>query len=126
MKKLGKRLLILVGIIGGLYVFYLLFITPNGFTTEQAVVESYILNLNDESCSEHFYNDTTEICETFNDIMDGHEVTIDTQRRTSQGYEVTLDVDGTIIPFTFIMYEYTPSGLRSFLNSSYYKIESVY
>ena len=126
MKKLIKIVGIIVIVLGVIYGSYLLFVVPNGFTSEEAAVASFITNMDDNNtCSEHFYSETTDICEFLVLELGSKEVEFTSGVKTSEGMDITLTIDTIEVDFEVTFYEYEPSGLRSFFNSEYYLIETI-
>ena len=74
-KRMAKRLLIIGSIVGVFYVSYLILLKPNGFTTSGDVTKSFIANLEQTSvCEDHFNAETSSICDTIVDSLEGSDV----------------------------------------------------
>jgi hypothetical protein len=126
MKKLGKRFLIFVGFIGLLYLLYMFFVMPNGYTDKEVLVEDFIAGIGQsDSCETYFNEDTIGVCESFESQLDGKEVSVTDLNQVSSEVEVTLNVDGTDIPFTFYFQANDPGGIRGIFNDAYYLIDSI-
>lgn len=126
MKKLLKRVLIIVGIIGILYLAYMFLVMPNGFISQQAVVASFVNNIEETNvCDEHFNTETTTLCETLQTEFEGKAVEFKSGQVNSSGMNITLLVDETEIEFEVTFTPYEPSGLRKFLNDEYYLIDTI-
>jgi len=112
MKKNLKRLGILGLVVGVLYIGYLFFIMPNGFTTQEGVVASFITNIDSSSaCEEHFNKETTDLCEVLQENLDGTDVVFKSGRKTSDGMDIVLTIGENDIDFTVTFLEYSPSRL---------------
>lgn len=128
MKKLLKRVLIVVGVIALLYFVYLFFIMPNGFVNEEAVVTSFIENIeSSDVCQTHFIEETSSICEAFITSVEEESLVIESMTKTSSGMSVVIKVtDEVDLDFDFTFKTYEPSGLRKFFNGEYYLIETMH
>jgi hypothetical protein len=126
MKKLAKRLGIVVLVLGVLYLVYLLFIMPNGFTDREDLATSFIENLaDDNACEDYFNSETISICETFQTSLEGHTVEVTNTSMVQGVMDVTLLVDDAEVHFDFYFESYAPSGLRGVLTDEYYLIDSI-
>lgn len=121
-----KRLGIMIIIGGIVFLSYTLFVKPNGFTAEQDVVGSFITNIEDaKACEDHFYHETTSICEVLQTEFEGKDVEFTSGRRVQGGMEIVLTVDEIELDFFVTFYDYEPSRLRAFFNDEYYLIDTI-
>jgi hypothetical protein len=124
MKKLLKRLGILIAVGVVLYGGYMLFVTPNGYTTEEDVVRAFFTNMNEETvCEDTWYEDTTEVCAFLVEEFGDKEIVIDEVVDSVDGMLIRFSADGTDLEFYATFYTYEPTGLRSITADTYYKIE---
>ena len=124
MKKLGKRLLIFIGILGVLYAAYMIFMMPSGFVDKNALVNSYIDNLSaSDVCEEHFNEETAGHCAALTGLMKDHTVVVVNTTTSGDNLIVYLTVDGSEINFVVSFIEVPVTGLKSFFNKTYYYID---
>ena len=124
MKKFGKRLLIVIGFLGVLYVAYMVFMMPSGFVNKTDVVNSYISNLSSaDVCEQHFNEETQDHCASMTGQLKDHVVVVTSIAASGDNLILTITVDGTVMVFevSFVVVEVT--GLKSFFNKTYYYID---
>ena len=126
MKKLAKRLGILLGIVGILFVFYLLLVKPNGFKSEEDVIKSFISNYSSsDACDVHWGSETASVCEVFQDGFSDVTLEFVSGRRVVGGMEITVSSGDDELDLMVTFIDYEPSGLRKYLNSDYYLIDNI-
>ena len=126
MKKLGRRLLILVIIGGVLYGAYFFFVRPTGFTSKSTLAREYFTNIHEtDACETYFQEETQDYCDTFSALFDGQTLTIGAVTETAQTANVTITVGDNSETFTVRFVSEPVGGLRGFLNSTYYKIDTI-
>lgn len=126
MKKLGKRLLI-VAIIGGLlYLGYLFFVMPSGYTDRAQLTEDFFTNMNaSDACDTYFNPETTSHCASFVALFEGETLTVEDTVPTSRTVTVTVDVGGNTASFEVSFVEEEVTGIKGFFNPVYYKIDII-
>lgn len=120
------RIIVITIIIGGFLAgFYFLFMRPIGFVTQEAVVSSYINNLDEENCETHFVIEMQDVCSQFVTLLDGEEFEVIEIVESSNTVDVTLKINEIEETFTFFVVTEEPGGLRGILTSNYYKIDHI-
>ena len=124
MKKKLKIIGIALGVLAVLYGGYIVFLGPDGFTSEDELVESYITNLSStDVCLTHFNEETQDVCNVFASSLKTEEVSVVSVSVSGDEAEVTLNVNGNNESFTFIFISEEATGIKGFLYSSYYLID---
>ena len=125
-KKLGK-LLIIIGIIGGVgYVGFLVFVNPGGFTNKEELINSYFENITSTTvCEDHFNTETESFCSDFQTLIGSRVIVVTTLTASGSEYEVVLTLDGVETEFVITFVEVEVTGVKSFLNSTYYRIDLI-
>ena len=126
MKKLGKRLLIVVIIVGVLYGAYMLFVMPAGYTDKDQLATDFFTNINDaNACDTYFSSETASYCESFTALFEGE--TVGVSRTVTSGSTiiatVTVGTNSEEFTVSFITKEVT--GMKSFFNKEYYYIDII-
>lgn len=126
MKKFGKRLIV-VAVIGGLlYLGYLLFVMPSGYTERDQLAEDFFLNMNAaDACDTYFNPETVSHCASFVTLFDGETLTVEDTVPTSRTVIVTVDVGGNTASFEVSFVEEEVGGIKGFFNPVYYKIDII-
>ena len=126
LKKL-KKLLIIVVAIGAIgYVSFLVFVNPAGFTDKEELINSYFDNIeSDDLCDDHFNSETNDFCISFTNLLDSREIEVIDLTKNGDDYIVTISIDGTEGEFDITFVEIEVTGLKSFLNKIYYKIDLI-
>ncbi len=126
MKKLGKRFLILLGIIGLGYLVFTFFIKANGYEDQGILTKAFMDNIDDsKSCETYFDQSLVEVCDTFRAGLTDMDYEIVGYKKITGTVEVEIWVDSTEETFVFTFVVYKPSGLRSIFTDKYYLIETV-
>ena len=124
MKKFGKRLLILLGFVGVLYAAYMVFMMPSGYVNKADVVNGYITNLNSaDVCEKHFNEETQDHCDSMTTLLKDHVVVVNSAVANGEKITLSLTVDGTTMQFEVSFVAVPVTGLKSFLNKTYYYID---
>lgn len=124
MKKKLKIVGIVLAVLVVLYGGYTLFLGPDGFTSEDELVESYITNLSStDVCVTHFNEETLDVCNVFANTLKSEEVSVVLVDVNGDEAEVTLNINGTNESFTFIFISEEATGVKGFIYSSYYLID---
>ena len=124
MKKFGKRLLILLGFVGVLYAAYMVFMMPSGYVNKADVVNGYITNLNSaDVCEKHFNEETQDHCDSMTTLLKDHVVVVNSAVANGENITLSLTVDGTTMQFEVSFVAVPVTGLKSFLNKTYYYID---
>ena len=126
LKKL-KKLLIVVVVIGGIgYVSFLVFVNPAGFVDKEELINSYFDNIeSDDVCNDHFNPETNDFCVSFSNLLDSRVIVVTNLTKNGDDYVVTITIDGTEGEFDISFIEIEVTGLKSFLNKTYYKIDLI-
>ena len=123
MKKLLKKVGIIIIVVGVLFGVYTLFVAPNGYTSEEEVVTDFFMNINSPTvCEETWYEDTQAVCEFLVTELGDKEIVITETVDSVDGMLIRLTADSTELEFYATFDEYSPTGLRSIMNDTYYKI----
>ena len=126
LKKLRKLLIIFV-VLGGLgYIAFLVFVNPSGFTDKEELVNSYFDNIqSSDVCDEHFNPETVDFCTSFKTLLDGRTLEITDLSKNGDQYELTILIDSVETEFIVSFIEIPVTGLKSFMNGTYYKIDFI-
>lgn len=126
LKKL-RNIVIVLAILGGIgYGSFLVFVNPSGFTDKEELINSYFDNIQSEStCDNHFNTETQDFCLNFTDLLDSRTLEITNLAKSGEGYLVTILVDNVSLEFDVTFIEIEVTGVKSFLNSTYYKIDFI-
>lgn len=125
-KKLGKLLIILVGVGGVGYVAFLVFVSPSGFTEKEELINSYFENITSSTvCDDHFNTETQDYCTSFTSIIDTRTIEVSTLTENGDNYTVVVLVDNVSLEFDISFVEIEVTGLKAFLNSTYYEIDFI-
>lgn len=120
------RIIVIVIILGGFLTgFYFLFMKPIGFVTQEAVVSSYINNLDAENCETHFITEMQDVCTQFVTLLDGEDFEVVDITASTNTVDVTLKINEIEETFTFFVVTEEPGGLRGILTNNYYKIDHI-
>lgn len=124
--KLGKLLIIIV-IIGGLgYIAFLVFMNPSGFTNKEDLIKGYFNNISSESaCEDHFNSETLNFCDNFQNLIETRTIEITDLLQNGDNYKATVLIDDVEIEFIITFIEIEVTGLKSFLNTTYYEIDFI-
>lgn len=126
LKKLKKLLIIVVVIAGVGYVSFLVFVNPAGFVDKEELINSYFDNIkSDDLCDNHFNPETKDFCISFTNLMDSRVIEVIDLTINGDNYVVTISIDGTEGEFDITFIEIEVTGLKSFLNKTYYKIDLI-
>ncbi|KFZ26146.1 MAG: hypothetical protein KQ78_01642 [Candidatus Izimaplasma bacterium HR2] len=122
-----KKLLILIVVISGVgYGGFLVFVTPAGFTDKEVLINSYFTNIqSEEVCTDHFNSETTDFCLNFQTLLDDKTLEIASLTKNGENYIVIVTVDDVDIEFDVSFIEIEVTGVKSFLNNIYYKIDII-
>ena len=127
MKKLFKRVMILGIVSAVLYGGYFFLVKPNGYTDRSKLVNDFVNSMDvSGSCDEYFNSETVDLCEEFIDELDGKDVVFDSGVMRTGKLEATFLIDDTEVDFVVVFEAYEPSGLRSYFDDYYYKIDYIY
>lgn len=126
MKKKLKLLFIVIVILGIGYLTYTIVLQPSVFNSPDTLVEDYLTNLNDTTvCTTHFNSETVDLCTTFQDSLSSEEITITNLASSGDIVVVQLTIDSTTSEFTFTMKELDTGGIRGFVHSNKYLIDTI-
>ncbi len=122
-----KKLLIMIVVISGVgYGGFIVFVTPAGFTDKEELINSYFDNIeSDDLCDDHFNSETNDFCISFTNLLDSREIEVIDLTKNGDDYIVTISIDGTEGEFDITFVEIEVTGLKSFLNKIYYKIDLI-
>lgn len=124
--KLRKILIIIFIVVAIVYVLFLVFYKPNGFTDKEGLVNSYFKNITNESvCDDHFNPETADFCEYFQ--FSSQDKTIEIMSLTADGdnYLVVILLNTREVELVVSFIEIEVAGLKSFLNKTYYLIDLI-
>jgi len=128
MRKLLRLGIIVVIVAGVLYVGYLVFVNPRGFTNKETLVESFIDNINSSDvCEKHFNEETLSYCEDFVGLFEGNSVVITEIDTNGSNVVFSLMIDDNVneIEFTASFVSEEVTGLKSFFNKEYLLIDYI-
>ena len=124
--KLRKIFIILIILAGLGYSVYFIFIIPAGFNDKETLVESYFENIrSSDVCDEHFNSESEVYCLGFTDLMDGKTLVISDLGPNGDNLTLNIVVDDVDMEFTVSFVEIEVSGVKSFMNKTYYLIDII-
>ena len=120
-----RNLLFVVIIIAGIgYGVYYVFVIPSGFTDKEELLNSYFDNFETESSCENHYNPETEdFCINFQNSNGTRTLEVTDLTKNGDDYVVNVLVGGVETEFNFTFIEVEVTGVKSFMNSTYYLID---
>jgi|GEM_PF-1932859 len=126
MKKIGKILLIIIGLGVVLYLFYLFVMMPTAANSPDTLAEDYFLNIKDSDvCETHFNPETVSYCETFKTLLEDEVFTINQIVKFGDEYKITITIDETSEEFIVSFISTEVSGIKGFFNSKTYLIDMI-
>ena len=124
--KLRNFLFVVIIIAGIGYGVYYVFMIPGGFTDKEELVSSYFDNIQSESlCVDHFNTETEDFCTNFQAVIEDKTLEITDLTKSGDNYLVTITVDTEEMEFEVSFIEIEVTGLKSFMNSTYYYIDII-
>jgi len=124
--KLRNLLFGLIIIAGVGYAVYFVFIIPAGFTDKEELINSYFTNIQSESlCEDHFNPETEDFCLNLQILIENRTLVVTTLTKDGDNYLATVSVDGVDNIFEISFIEVEVTGLKSFMNSTYYLIDLI-
>ena len=122
-----KKLLIMIVVISGVgYGGFLVFVTPAGFTDKELLINSYFTNIqSEEVCTDHFNAETTDFCLNFQTLVDNKTLEITSLIQNQDDYRVIILIGGVETEFDITFIEIEVTGVKSFVNKTYYKIDII-
>ena len=124
--KLRNLLFIVIIIAGVGYAAYYVFMVPGGFTDKEELVNSYFENIqSDTLCEDHFNTETEDYCLSFQLLIEDKTIEVTTLTKSGDNYLVTVLVANEEMQFDVSFIEIEVTGLKSFMNSTYYSIDII-
>jgi hypothetical protein len=126
LKKGLKRITRLIVIIAVIFLFYKLFLTPQGYTSDVKLAKDFFQNLQTSTaCDTYFLDETKDLCESFQSMMDGQTYEITGVVSMNQTVLVTISNDDLSVTFTVHFARINASGPSHYLYPYYYLIDHV-
>ncbi|MCF7925932.1 MAG: hypothetical protein K9L26_05295 [Candidatus Izimaplasma sp.] len=128
LKKLLKRLIIFLAIIGATYGVYTYLSTPDGFVSKEELVTSYFTHLDDPNvCDTHFNAETKEVCSVVQTTLSDQTIEIVSvvDHSTADYSEVILQIEDHEETFLVQFKIVEETGLKGYFNARYYLIDTI-
>ena len=124
--KLRNLLFGIIILAGVGYAVYFVFIIPAGFTDKEELINSYFTNIQSESlCEDHFNSETEDYCLNLQLLIEDRTLEVVTLTIDGDNYLATVSVNGEDIEYEISFIEIEVTGLKSFMNSTYYLIDFI-
>ena len=89
-------------------------------------INSYFTNIESETvCGEHFNSETEDFCLNFTNLIDEKTLEVTNLTKNGEDYTITVSVDDVDIEFDVTFVEIEVTGVKSFLNKTYYEIDLI-